>query len=248
VEVGRVRVKPTRGQRAWALRFLAGRYQGGTVPLEVGRELTIGRLPEAGLSLPEELTSRRHARIVWEEDVPVVEDLGSTNGTFVNGERVQRRPLADGDRLLVGGNILKLITEVRPAALDADTMPGLERTAETPAPRRATAMQGRLEEVGLADVLQLFGTSRKTGVLRLTSGRQRGAVFLDGGRISQVVVEGKPELSVEDAIAELLQWSDGAFELGPPSAEPPPGPAGGETVEALLIEGLRRIDEKKRRR
>lgn len=241
-----MRPKSTKGHRAWALRFLTGRYQGGTVPLEAGRELTIGRLPEAGLSLPEELTSRRHARIVWERDVPVVEDLASTNGTFVNGERVKRRPLVEGDRILVGSNILKLITEVRPAPLDADTMPGLERAAETPAPRRLTAMQGRLEEVGLPDVLQLFGTSRKTGVLRVSSGRKRGAVYLDAGKVTHCVVEGKPHLAPEDAVFELLQWSEGSFELGPPVAELPPGPAIDGTVEALLIEGLRRIDEKRR--
>lgn len=248
MQVGRVRPKTARGQRAWGLRFLTGRYQGGTVPLEVGRELTIGRLPEAGLSLPEELTSRRHARITWEEEVPVVEDLGSTNGTFVNGERVKRRPLAEGDRLLVGSNILKLVTEVRPAPLDADTMPGLERAATTPAPKRASAMQGRLEEVGLPDVLQLIGTSRKTGVLRVVSARGRGAVHLDAGRVTHCLVEGKPGLPVEDAIVELLQWTEGSFELGPAPAQPPPGPALGETVEALLIEGLRRLDERRRRR
>jgi pSer/pThr/pTyr-binding forkhead associated (FHA) protein len=245
--MGRVRVASIKGHRSWALRFLTGRYQGGMVPLEEGRELTIGRLPEAGLSLPEELTSRRHARIVWDQGVPVVEDLGSTNGTFVNGERVKRRPLAEGDRLLVGSNILKLVTEVRPAPLDADTMPGLERAAVTPAPRRATAMQGRLEEVGLPDVLQLFGTSRKSGVLNVVSGERRGAVYLVAGRVTHCFVEGSPGLPPEEAFVELLQWTEGAFELGAPPAEPPPGAPLGHPVEALLIEGLRRLDERRRR-
>lgn len=244
--MGRARAATARSQRAWALRILTGRYQGGMVPLEEGREFTIGRLPESGLSLPEELTSRRHARIVWEQGGPVVEDLGSTNGTFVNGERVKRRPLAEGDRLLVGSNILKLVTEVRPAPIEADTKPGLERAAVTPAPRRATAMQGRLEEVGLPDVLQLIGTSRKSGVLRVSSGEKRGSVHVDQGRVTHCLIEGSPGLPPEDAFVELLLWSEGSFELGPPPSEAPPGPSLDRPVEALLIDGLRRIDERRR--
>ncbi len=246
MKAGRVRVATAKGQRSWALRILTGRYQGGMVPLQEGREFTIGRLPESGLSLPEELTSRRHARIAWEQGGPVVEDLGSTNGTFVNGERVKRRPLVEGDRLLVGSNILKLVTEVQPAPIDADTKPGLERAAVTPAPRRATAMQGRLEEVGLPDVLQLIGTSRKSGVLKVSRGGQRGSVVLDQGRVTHCFVEGSPGLPAEDAFIELLLWTEGAFELGPPPSKAPPGPSLDRPVEALLIDGLRRLDEKRR--
>ncbi len=235
------------GRTAWALRFLAGRYRGGTVPLEHGRELLIGRLREAGLVLAEELTSRRHAHILWEGGAPVVEDLGSTNGTFVNGERVKRRRLAVGDRLLIGGNILKLVHELRPAPGEADTMPGLERLSETPAPRRQSAMQGRLEEVGLPDVLQLCGTTRKTGVLELRRGAVRAVVHLGAGKVTRALVEGREGLSPADVFLELLQWPDGSFELGPPPAHPPPGTAVDEPVEGLLMEALRRLDEIRRR-
>jgi hypothetical protein len=107
-------------------------------------------------------------------------------------------------------------------------------------------MQGSLEEVGLPDVLQLIGTSRKTGVLRVWSKERRGAIHLESGRVVRCLVEGRPELAPGDAFVEMLQWTDGAFELGPSAAEPPPGPAIGETVEAMLIEGLRRLDEKRR--
>lgn len=233
------------GPRCWVLRFLAGRYQGGSVPLEPGRELSIGRVPDADLSLPDELTSRHHARIAWEGDAPAVEDLGSTNGTFVNGERVKRRKLQDGDRLLIGGNILRLATEL-PAVGDAVTMPGLEKGTETPQPRRLSAMQGQLEEVGLPDVLQLIGTSRKTGVLAIRSGERRGAVHLDGGRITHCLLEGHQELSHEDAIVEILQWATGSFELRPPAQPPPPGAVLDLPVEAVLMEAMRRLDELRR--
>jgi hypothetical protein len=246
VEVGRIPIAGVPGRPGWALRFLAGRYRGGTVPLEEGRELLIGRLREAGLVLPEELTSRRHARIVWEAATPVVEDLGSTNGTFVNGERVRRRRLVPGDRILVGGNILKLITEARPAPSDADTIPGLERVSETPLPRRQSAMQGRLEEVGLADVLQLCATTRKSGVLEVRHGADRALIHLGAGRVTRASIDGRDGLTPLDVFVEVVQWSAGSFELDLPPAEPPPGPSADEAVEALLMDALRRLDERRR--
>src|SRR3954447_6569602 len=54
--------------------------------LELGDELVIGR-EDAGLVIDDPETSRRHARICSVDGGVVVEDLGSTNGTFVNGER-----------------------------------------------------------------------------------------------------------------------------------------------------------------
>lgn len=55
----------------------------------VGDEpLLIGRSPECSVHLPEEGVSRRHALIEWRNGEVVVRDLGSTNGTFVNGMRM----------------------------------------------------------------------------------------------------------------------------------------------------------------
>lgn len=62
------------------------------VPAEAqSRILTIGRLPECDLHIPSPLVSREHARMLWEAGHWVLEDLGSTNGTFVNGERLAGR-------------------------------------------------------------------------------------------------------------------------------------------------------------
>jgi FHA domain/Domain of unknown function (DUF4388) len=242
-------VAPGPAAGPYALRFLAGRYQGGSLPVEIGRSVTVGRAAGCDLILEEELTSRRHAALLWEGEVPVIEDLGSTNGTFVNGERIQRRRLTEGDRILIGGNILKLVSASRPGvaappARDVETAK-IERTVMESLPQRASAMQGRLEEVGLPDLLQLLGTSRKSGVLQVASGERRGAVRLGGGRITHCVIEGSPALSPAEVIAEMVQWADGSFELLP-AQSPPPGPALDEPVDAVLIEALRRLDERNR--
>lgn len=63
----------------------------------------VGRDPAAGVRLVDSRVSRRHAEIVTMGGESMVVDLGSTNGTFVNGEPVDRAVLVDGDDLSIGG-------------------------------------------------------------------------------------------------------------------------------------------------
>ena len=69
---------------------------------ELGAITVIGRGHDADLRLDRPDVSRRHARIVRERNDHVVEDLGSRNGTLVNGVPVQRQALRSGDRLQIG--------------------------------------------------------------------------------------------------------------------------------------------------
>jgi pSer/pThr/pTyr-binding forkhead associated (FHA) protein len=64
--------------------------------------MTIGRLSECDIVVNDSGASRRHAQIRTADGVSTVTDLGSTNGTKVNGRDVQSAPLADGDRITVG--------------------------------------------------------------------------------------------------------------------------------------------------
>ena len=71
--------------------------------------VTIGRAGDADLVLADELVSRRHARIAPGGSGAVVEDLGSRNGTFVNGEAVHGPThLVPGDQLQVGVTLVEL--------------------------------------------------------------------------------------------------------------------------------------------
>jgi serine phosphatase RsbU (regulator of sigma subunit) len=62
----------------------------------------IGRQPQSHLLLRDSRVSRTHARIVFEHGGYVLEDAGSRHGTFVNGQRVERQPLANSDRIDFG--------------------------------------------------------------------------------------------------------------------------------------------------
>ena len=78
---------------------------GGRVPLG-GDPVVIGRLPECAVVLPDPNVSRRHAEIRRVGDAVVVTDLGSTNGTRVNGIPVREQHLASGDEITVGSTTL----------------------------------------------------------------------------------------------------------------------------------------------
>ena len=67
-----------------------------------GAQLRIGRAPECELVLKDSRVSRRHARLQARGGVLVLTDLGSTNGTLVNGHRVTEVVLGAGDRIQVG--------------------------------------------------------------------------------------------------------------------------------------------------
>jgi pSer/pThr/pTyr-binding forkhead associated (FHA) protein len=73
-------------------------------------ELTIGRSPGCGVAMPDDIyTSTLHARLFRRNDQLWVEDLGSTNGTFVNSEQMsQAVRLGKGDLLQIGSTVFEV--------------------------------------------------------------------------------------------------------------------------------------------
>lgn len=70
----------------------------------------IGRLPGCAVTLGDPNVSRHHAELRWEGGGVVLSDLGSTNGTRVNGAAITRRHLVDGDEVSVGSSVLRFET------------------------------------------------------------------------------------------------------------------------------------------
>lgn len=69
---------------------------------KIKSELTIGRDPDCDVVVPMRQVSRHHSRVINSSEGIIVEDLGSKNGTFINGNRIQEpTPLADGDELQI---------------------------------------------------------------------------------------------------------------------------------------------------
>jgi diguanylate cyclase (GGDEF)-like protein len=70
----------------------------------------IGRGQQADIQVVDEGISRRHAEIVHEDNEIVIHDLKSTNGTYCNGERIERHVLHDGDKIQVGSTTILKFT------------------------------------------------------------------------------------------------------------------------------------------
>jgi pSer/pThr/pTyr-binding forkhead associated (FHA) protein len=89
---------------------LDGPDTGREFPLTGAIAIAIGRDDNAGIVIEDEQVSRRHALVTAVDDGASIDDLGSTNGTWVNGARiVTPRRLVEGDELRVGGTRLRLV-------------------------------------------------------------------------------------------------------------------------------------------
>jgi diguanylate cyclase (GGDEF)-like protein len=101
---------PAGGKRDRAyLVVLAGASVGEMYKVE-GDKVVIGRGQKAQIRLFDDGISREHAQIVIEGNQIILQDLGSTNGTFCNGLKVDRRELVDGDKILVGSTTILKFT------------------------------------------------------------------------------------------------------------------------------------------
>lgn len=89
------------GISGYALVVERGPRAGMTYVLAPG-STTVGRHPESDIFLDDITVSRHHCRFLWEGEDLAVEDSGSTNGTYVNGSRIDRATLQPGDEVLIG--------------------------------------------------------------------------------------------------------------------------------------------------
>ena len=72
----------------------------------LGAEAVIGRDPVVDIAIDDSAVSRRHARVIVRGDTHVIEDLGSANGTFVNGTRITKHVLANAERVQIGPRVV----------------------------------------------------------------------------------------------------------------------------------------------
>ncbi|HZN94557.1 MAG TPA: FHA domain-containing protein [Myxococcales bacterium] len=235
------------GQKAFALKFISGKYQGGEFPLKMEKQIVIGRSSELDMVLVEDMVSRKHAKITVAGGKITIEDLGSTNGTFVNGEKIKQARLKEGDRILIGTSILKLIHQGEDAEDldDASVKQKLEEAAAQAAKvTKTSSMTGKIEEIPLPDLLQLFHTSKKNGVL-VIEGDHVGKIYLRQGRVYYAVIDDNHDLGPQKSFNRIVTWESGEFELRPPDPQEFMVELDSST-EALLMDALRLLDEYKR--
>ena len=232
---------PRAGGRSYVLRFISGKYQGGEFPIAEDKQILIGRSSDLDMVLVEDMVSRKHARIAMQTDQIWIEDLGSTNGTFVNGEKIKRARLKEGDRVLIGTSILKLIAgDVPRDGMDAKRE--LENVAQARRTSQQRTMSGSIEEVPLPDLLQLFGTSKKSGVLVIRTEDDVGRIYLKKGNIAFAIINDLDDVQPLKSLYRMLTWQKGLFDLDPPEEREFPNEMNA-SVQEILMDGMRQLDE-----
>lgn len=88
-----------------AIRGVLGPHVNGTFPLN--SDLTLGRDPANQVAIDDVSVSRRHCMIARDGERFIIRDLGSHNGTFVNGSAVEERVLNNGDRISIGSSVFE---------------------------------------------------------------------------------------------------------------------------------------------
>jgi pSer/pThr/pTyr-binding forkhead associated (FHA) protein len=229
--------------RSYVLRVISGKYQGGEFPIVPEKQIVVGRSSDLDMVLVEDMVSRKHARIAMQQEQIWIEDLGSTNGTFVNGEKIKRARLKEGDRVLIGTSILKVIAGEGTAQPreSAEVKQNLERVADQRRTSAQRTMSGSIEEVPLPDLLQLFGTSKKSGVLVLRTDDDVGRIFMRKGVIYYASINDLDDVPPMKSIFRMLTWQKGLFDLDPPDEREFPNEMN-LSVQEILMEGLRQLD------
>lgn len=222
-------------------------YRGGTLVQNVavdGRNLRIGRLPENDLVLPDDgkAISKVHAELRMEKGGYFIHDLGSTNGTWLDGERITRAALAVGREVVIGPYRL---------VLSDDGANGLTPPSIAEQPEEAEQPQeyhSRKAEISSGTNSEAVAEPRRySGPAIGWLGRRPKPLIFGGTAAIMVLVVGVAIWQLWPAqTQEATPAPEQTIQLPPPEAPPPAiDPHGTHIAEATsIIEGAERaVDE-----
>lgn len=211
----------------------------GAPPIEVktDRPFTIGRAAEATLSIPSPRVSRNHAELVFKDGKAILRDLGSQNGTTVNGVKVGEHTLADHDEVAIGPYTVTY--RCLSGYGSVGKMQGLLDSALHTQPMLGDTLSGQLAQTPLFEALQMLEVSQKTGQVDVLSEDRVGKVVLDEGRI---IHASEGDETAVPALHRMLAWRDGMFRFtSKVEGDPPQNLKGNLTI--LMIEAARTMDQ-----
>ncbi len=195
---------------------LSGSAKGTTRP--VGARMTIGKAPGNDLVLSDDTVSRQHCELVRTGQGIHVKDLGSTNGTRIDGTRIQDAQLSPGSILRVG----EVEIAVRPATQRVEVMPS-EAQEFGGVLGRALSMRtifGVLERIAPTDATVLLEGETGTGkdvlaraIAAASPRAQKPFVVVDCGAVSYSLIESELFGHERGAFTGAVAARAGAFEL-----------------------------------
>jgi predicted component of type VI protein secretion system len=106
--------------------------------------IVVGREPGCELRIPLPSVSRQHCEFIIESGSITVRDMGSSNGTYINKERIEEAELSPGDLVAVGPAVFALVIDGEPGDLDAEDV--YDRGGVTVMPKKHAGLSGNAAE------------------------------------------------------------------------------------------------------
>jgi len=197
------------------LKVLRGKGAGKTFSFAFGQNVIIGRHEESHIQLDHKLVSRHHTKINWKGSEPWVIDLNSTNGTFLNNQKIEEALIQEGDEIRIGNSALKIHFQMgedgektRLTHLLANAEELLKKV-EDDKDQWGRIFSGSLGKMNLSEILQSLCMAGRDGIL-VIRGLSLGKVYIRKGRIF-FARAGK--IVGKKALFRLLAWKRGYFDL-----------------------------------
>jgi putative peptide zinc metalloprotease protein len=209
-------------------------------------DVTIGRAEDNAVRIEDPAVSRHHARIRAGRDGPVVEDVGSRYGTWLDGRRLdgRRRPLRDGSRIRLGDQELRVERRRTRAEAGRTVVVPVGASAALPAavdgalrPRLRSGHALKRLEAGEGEDRWVLRDLRSGKFLRLSESDARLLELLDGRRSIPQLLAAAERRDGGDGPARLArlltELRDRGLLAGDADDTAPPSPAGGRLGRAL---------------
>lgn len=208
--------------------------------LEGDGPFTLGRQSACEITVQHGDVSRQHARLRRSGDGYAIEDLASTNGTFVNGRRIESETsVRAGDRIELGTMTLTFC-EVEGGIGGSSAMDGSQTIIVDRMPTHE-AFSGDLAELPPFAVLQVLEMGAKSGILEIRAPDHAGKLWFKQGR--PVHAETEKQNGFEAAL-EMVNASTGEFTFSAEFVKQEPSMQC--SVTEILLEASRAMDEAER--
>jgi hypothetical protein len=180
------------------------------IQLDQKDQFSIGRSQAADIKVMDIKVSRSHCRIEKRGDKFYITDLGSRNGTYVNGDRITTHELTSGDNIKVGFSILRY--ELPDVASGKKSVRDIAE-AETPAPEAVYSchmcnVQVTRSEMGTGQAEEIAGKVYCAACVKKTDDLFRQALVDDSAEIDDDV-----DIPVSGSLADLIEEDDDEAEL-----------------------------------
>jgi pSer/pThr/pTyr-binding forkhead associated (FHA) protein len=206
--------------------------------------LSIGRTAANDLPIDNLAVSGHHAKIYYEADKFVLEDLNSLNGTFVNNQRIRKSFLKNGDEVLIGKHTLVYMDEggapPPPPVMAADATMPMAKMEET----MVLDTKKRREMLQKATVVATEGASaapaaEKVGSLTVLAGKTDSNEYILTGRLSMIGKSDQATIKLKGwfapAVAAVINRKESGYTVSP---------SGSETkVNGQVTQGVRELKE-----